>query len=314
MPQFLVGANVRWMRLRKYTYIFSAIVTLIGIGSIIAQGGLRYGIDFSGGRLLYIATNQTVPVEDVRRVTEQAGFSGAEIQEIGEQGRRFQIRVAMAEDVGQPGMTSPSETLVSLLESTHPGLKIEVQQEETVGPKVGQELRGKALWAILWSVAGILVYIGIRYEFKFALGAVIAIFHTVFFTVAILSLLNKEFTIPILAALLTLAGYSVNDTVVVFDRIREQRPLHRRDALSDIIDLSVNQTLSRTMITFPTVLCPIYALLFLGGEVIHDFAFAMLMGVVVGTYSSVFVASALALDITRWFEKKKKAPAVAAAR
>ena len=312
MPQFLVGADVKWMRLRKYTYTFSAVVTLIGIASIVAHGGLNFGIDFSGGRLIHLTTNQPIAVEEVRNVVEDAGFPGAEIQEIGEHGRQFQVRVALGEDVGQPGVASPSTTITSSLESKHPGLEAVVDREETVGPKVGQELRGKALWAILWSVAGILVYIGIRYEFKFALGAVIAIFHTVFFTIAILSLLDKEFTIPIVAALLTLAGYSVNDTVVVFDRIREQRPMHRRDRLTDIIDLSVNQTLSRTMITFPTVLLPIYALLFLGGDVIHDFAFAMLVGVTVGTYSSDFVASALALDITSWFEKRKAQPVPAA--
>jgi preprotein translocase SecF subunit len=315
MPQFLIGTAVRWMGLRKFAYLFSGSAIAIGIISIFAHGGLRLGIDFSGGRLIQIATNQRIAVSEVRRITDQIGFSGAEIQEIGHEGRQFQIRIAQAEAEahGEEGIKSPSETIAASLEKEHAGLGVEVRREETVGPKIGQELRGKAIWAILWSMAGILLYVGIRYEFKFALGAVIAIFHDVFFTITIFSLLNKEFSIPIVAALLTIAGYSVNDTIVIFDRIREQRPLHRRDPLSSVIDLSVNQTLSRTIITVATVLCTVYALFFLGGEVLHDFALAMLIGVGIGTYSSVFVAGALALDITRWFEQRK-APAVAAAR
>lgn len=313
MPQFLIGTDVRWMGRRKFAYVFSGLVTLVGLVSIVAHGGLRFGIDFSGGRLIQIATSQPVPVADVRHVTEQVGFSGAEIQEIGEEGRQFQIRVPQFESVeNQKGVESPSETIAASLMQSHPGTQVEVQREETVGPKIGQELRGKAVWAILWSLAGILLYVGIRYEFKFALGAVIAIFHDIFFTITVFSLLDKEFTIPIVAALLTIAGYSVNDTIVVFDRIREQRPLHRRDPLQWTIDLSVNQTLSRTIITVATVMFTVYGLFFLGGEVIHDFAFAVLIGVLIGTYSSIYVASALALDITRWFEKRKTAAAAVA--
>jgi preprotein translocase SecF subunit len=169
-----------------------------------------------------------------------------------------------------------------------------------VGPKVGKELSATAMKAILASLGLILIYISIRYEWKFALGAVVALAHDVFITLGMLSLFNKEFTLTVMAALLTIAGYSNNDTIVVLDRIRERAKVLRREALQRVINMSVNETLSRTVITSLTVALAVLALYLFGGEVIHDFSFAMLVGVVFGTYSSVYVASALALDITLW--------------
>jgi preprotein translocase subunit SecF len=170
-------------------------------------------------------------------------------------------------------------------------------REESVGPKIGSELRNKAVWAVLIALAGILIYVGWRYEFMMAVGSVIALFHDVVLTVGFISVVNIEFSLTVLAALLTIAGYSINDTIVVFDRVREQSRLLRRENFERVIDISVNQTLSRTLLTGLSVMMTIVALMIWGGGVIRDFAITMFFGTVVGTYSSVYVASALALDI-----------------
>jgi preprotein translocase SecF subunit len=191
------------------------------------------------------------------------------------------------------------------VESRSAGTTVELRRAESVGPKVGGELRRKAFWAILGSLAGILVYVGIRYEFKFALGAVVALFHDVFVTLGMLCFTGREVSLTVVAALLTIAGYSINDTIVVFDRIRERGKALRKEKHSRVMDIAVNETLSRTVITSLTVFFTALALFIWGGEVLRDFSFAMLVGVGFGTYSSVYVASALALDIWIWLDRRK---------
>jgi preprotein translocase SecF subunit len=186
-----------------------------------------------------------------------------------------------------------------------PGVTMELRRNETVGPKVGRDLRDKALWAVLASLGAILIYVGIRYEFKYALGGVTALFHDVLVTLGALMVTGREVSLTVIAALLTIAGYSINDTIVVFDRIRERSKALRKEKHSRVMDIAVNETLSRTVITAFTVFLASLALFVWGGEVLRDFSFAMLVGVVFGTYSSVFVASAVALDIWIALDRRK---------
>ncbi|MEZ4652269.1 MAG: protein translocase subunit SecF [Candidatus Eisenbacteria bacterium] len=209
------------------------------------------------------------------------------------------VRVPVSDTEAAAADKGPSALLLDALQTEKPGLSGELLREELVGPRVGSELRQKAFWAVLISLVLILAYVGFRFEIRFAVGGVIALAHDVLVVLALFSVLNIEITIPVVAALLTIGGYSINDTVVVFDRIREQSRLHVGQKISDVMDLSINQTLSRTIITAFTTFLAALSLVIFGGEVIHDFALAMVVGVAIGTYSSIFVASALALDMSK---------------
>jgi preprotein translocase subunit SecF len=298
MLRIVHNTKIPFMKYRHYAYAFSLIVIAIGVISLIAHGGkFRLGVDFSGGRIMEYRFNQPVTSDFLRKVTDRLKLEGAEIQEVGAGGMDFLIRLPGSEErlINQ---VAPSEQILRELKTERPGLNGELRREDVVGARVGRELRGKAFLAVLISLIAILIYVGVRYEFTYALGGVLSLAHDVLITLLMFSLFNKEITISIIAALLTIGGYSINDTVVVFDRIREQSRLLQKRSLSEIMDISVNQTLSRTMITSATVFYVTAALFFLGGEVIHDFAFAMLIGIGFGSYSSVYVASALALEIS----------------
>ncbi|MDM7916990.1 MAG: protein translocase subunit SecF [Candidatus Eisenbacteria bacterium] len=305
MLQVLHGARVPFMQNRKYAYVFSLAIILAGAISVIAHGGFRMGVDFAGGTLIEFRFDRALEADALRSSLANAGWSDAEIQS-SEGGKDFLIRIPTGEE-RQAGEKAPSEKMAEAIQADFPGIKSDLLREEVVGPRVGKELRGKALWAVLLSLAGILIYVGVRYEFKFALGGVAALAHDTLVILSFISFTNKEITIPIIAALLTIGGYSINDTIVVFDRIRERLKGSGRAPDAALFDLAINQTLGRTIITGLTVIFTIEALLFMGGRVIHDFAFAMLIGVGFGTYSSVFVASALALDMTLASERRKAA-------
>jgi preprotein translocase subunit SecF len=308
MLRIVHNTKIPFMKYRHYAYIFSLAVIAVGVISLIAHGGkFRLGVDFSGGRIMEYRFNQPVTADFLRRVTDRLNLEGAEIQEAGTGGTDFLIRLPGTEEKSIKE-ANPSERIVRELQLERPGLTGELRREDVVGARVGRELRGKAFLAVLISLVAILIYVGIRYEFTYALGGVLSLAHDVIITLLMFSVFNKEITIPIIAALLTIGGYSINDTVVVFDRIREQSRLLQKRTLSEIMDISVNQTLSRTMITSATVFYVTAALFFLGGEVIHDFAFAMLIGIGFGSYSSVYVASALALEISK---RRTQAPKAA---
>jgi preprotein translocase subunit SecF len=244
-------------------------------------------------------------VDHVRAAAADAGFAAAEIQRSG-QGDIFLIRIPVASDQ-KGGALSPSAVLRQDLAARNPGLTVELLREENIGAKVGKEIRNQAFWAILLAWGLLLIYVAIRFEFWFGVGAVVATIHDILMTLTLLSLLGREITMPVIAALLTLAGYSINDTIIVFDRIREELVKLRREPLINVMNISINRTLSRTMITVLTVLFTSSMLLVFGGPVIRDFAIAITFGMAVGTYSSVFVASALALDIRRGREMKTPA-------
>jgi preprotein translocase SecF subunit len=301
MLQILHGTDIPFMRFRRITYLFSGGLIVATAVWLLMHGGPRYSVDFTGGSLLRVRLSQVLPADQVRRALDGAGLKGFELQQMtGEQRDEYLVRM-QGESPGHDAFTD----VRTALESRVSGLKVEFRGNEHVGPKVGSELRQKAMWAILWSLGGILVYVGWRYEFKFALGAVVALFHDVFVTLGMLCFTGREVSLTVVAALLTIAGYSINDTIVVFDRIRERSRALRKEKHSRAMDIAVNETLSRTIITSLTVFLSAVALFVWGGEVLRDFSFAMLVGVGFGTYSSVYVASALALDIWIGLDRRK---------
>ena len=297
MFQILHGVNVDWMRRRHIAFLFSGACVLISIISLIVHGGPRYGVDFTGGSLVEILVTPPVHADQVRAAVDRAGYRGSEIQGLTRPGQ-FLIRVE-----AQAGHQNPGPAIQHAVEGASAGSRVEVLRVESVGPRVGGELRGAAIKAIFFALGFILIYVGIRYDWRYSLGAVAALFHDVFITLGALSIMNKEITLTVVAALLTIAGYSINDTIVVFDRIRERSKTLRRESPPSVMNIAINETLSRTIITSFTVFLTVLALYTLGGEVIHDFAFAMLVGVVFGTYSSVYVASGLALEVQLWLDR-----------
>jgi preprotein translocase subunit SecF len=290
--------NIPFMKYRKYAYIFSSLFFLATVAWLAIQGP-KYSVDFTGGTLLQVQTSRVLPADEVRTVLDELGLGGAELQSAGA-GDELMIRLPMQ-------ATNAFADIDSALESRYAGTTVTLRRQEAVGPRIGAELRSKAIWAVLLSLGGILLYIGIRYEFKFALGAVIAIFHDVFAAFGVLLFMQREISLTVVAALLTLAGYSVNDTIVVFDRIRERGKQLGKLSHEELMNRAMNETLTRTLITSCTVFLATLSLYLFGGEVINDFALCMLAGVVFGTYSSIYVASALALDIWLWLDRRKSA-------
>ncbi|HET7499263.1 MAG TPA: protein translocase subunit SecF [Candidatus Eisenbacteria bacterium] len=289
------------MRRRHIAYVVSGLSILASIASLVMHGGPRYGVDFTGGTLIEVSIQPPPSVDDVRRGIDQAGFKGAEIQRL-ERPDLLLIRMQV-----QEGRPSPAPAVRQALLAAHPGSTVDVRRVENVGPRVGGELRAAAVKAVFLALGMILVYVAIRYDWRYSMGAVVALFHDVFITLGAVSIFNKEVTLTVVAALLTIAGFSINDTIVVFDRIRERRQALRREPAEKVMNIAINETLSRTIITSFTVVLTVLALFFLGGEVLHDFSFAMLVGVIYGTYSSVYVASALALETQLALERRTPA-------
>jgi preprotein translocase subunit SecF len=287
--------NYNFVRLMKPAVILSLAVIIIGIASLIWHGGPNYGIDFAGGSLIQVKFPSAPDADKIRGAFKTVGFEGSIIQQFGPN----EVIVRMAEASTDPkGLTSRVD---EALTAAFGKGAYEVRRIEMVGPKVGKDLTKKALLAIIFSWIGILIYVGVRFEFRYALGGIVALIHDVLVTITFLSLFDKEFDLNIVAALLTIIGYSINDTIVIFDRIRENSRKNIKMSLLDVINTSVNQTLSRTLLTSLTVFIVLIVLFIFGGAVIHDFTFALLVGTVAGVYSTVFIASPIVL----LFEKIK---------
>ena len=276
--------------------IISGIVILIGLGSIVFSGGLKYGIDFAGGTLVQLQFKNPPDIEVIRDGLKTIGLGESTIQEFGSK-KDILIRVERSEEKLEAVGAMVKRSLSQKFNTDD----ITVERVEMVGPKVGRDLREKALLSILYAIIGIVIYISWRFEFQYAIAAIIALIHDVLVTMGAFSILDKEFTLVIVAAFLTIIGYSLNDTIVVFDRIRENLRRKGKLSLSEIINSSINQTLSRTLLTSGTTLLVVLALFFFGGEIIHDFSFALLVGVFVGTYSSIFIASVF---LVYWASRK----------
>ncbi len=285
--------NIDFLGMRRVAFTISTLLVLVGVFATvqIVRGRANLGIDFAGGTSVQVRFEQPVELAKVRRAIAASGFPENELQQfVG--GRRLFIRVKSS---GKPvaGTAAAIEEQLREAFSTNPFI---VESSNEVGPVIGRELQQAALWAILVSLLGIVSYIAWRFEFRFGIVATVATFHDVLVVLGVFFLLGKEITLLIVTALLTLAGYSLTDTVVVFDRIRENFRTRRRDSLAEMINASINQVLSRTIMTSLTTLLAIFALFLLGGEVLRDFSLTLLLGIVVGTYSSVFVASPLVYE------------------
>ena len=296
MLQLLIGTDIPFMKYRRLAYLFSGVLLLATLGWFFTRGP-KYGVDFTGGTLLQVRMSEVVSPDRLRAALSAAHLEVELQQMTGENPNEYLLRFRAEGD--------PVVQVQNAVTQHLPGVSLELRRNETVGPKVGRDLREKATWAVLASLGAILIYVGIRYEFKYALGGVAALFHDVLVTVGALMVTGREISLTVIAALLTIAGYSINDTIVVFDRIRERSKALRKEKHSRVMDLAVNETLSRTVITAFTVFLASLALFVWGGEVLRDFSFAMLVGVVFGTYSSVFVASAIALDIWIALDRRK---------
>jgi preprotein translocase subunit SecF len=295
MELIQAGTSFDFIGSRKWAFIVSALLILASIASLIARGGPNYGIDFTGGTMVQVHFKDARSIDEVRNALAASGMGDAMIQDFtdsfgttaDEGGSEFLVRLPLSgeEDVDE------SKKVTTALEEAFGKDDLVIQRVERVGPLVGQTLRRQAILAVLFATVMMGVYIWFRFELRFGVGALTALAHDVVITLGALSLLNFEVDLTVVAALLTVVGFSVNDTVIISDRIRENLRKNRRDPLSKIINASINETLSRTIITTGTATLVILALFFLGGNVIHGFAFALLIGFTIGTYSSIYIAS-----------------------
>jgi len=286
MEIFKRVTEYNFMAKKTMAIVLSSAVILVGIVSMITHGGLKYGIDFDGGTLVQLKFKTPPAIEDLRDGLKTIGLGDSTIQEFGSK-NHILIRVEKSEEKLEEIGTKVKNSLIGKFQADD----ILVERVEMVGPKVGKDLREKAILSIIYAIIGIVIYISWRFELQYAIAAIIALVHDVLVTVGAFSLADKEFTLVIVAAFLTIIGYSLNDTIVVFDRIRENMRRKGKASLSDVINMSINQTLSRTILTSGTTLLVVVALFLRGGEIIHDFSFALIVGVAVGTYSSIFIAS-----------------------
>jgi len=293
--------NIDFIGKRKIALTISALMILVSLG-MLAVKGLNFGIDFTGGTLVEVKFDKAPSIADVRSSISPKGYGNAIIQEFGSP-EEILIRVQNRE--GEKSSTISTAILDGLSEKFTADA-VEMRRVEYVGPQVGDELTQAGIMAVLISMLAILVYVTFRFEFRFALGADAALLHDITIVLGLFAITGKEFSLPVIAALLTVIGYSLNDTIVVFDRIRENFAANRKrktpaDEIS-VVNGSINQTLGRTLMTSFTTLLVVFALFFLGGEVIHDFAFALIAGILVGTYSSIYVASPVMMSLAGRFK------------
>lgn len=287
--EFFKLTRIDFMRFRWPALILSTVVNLIGIGSFFVQG-FNFGLDFTGGTLIEVGYKEPVELATVRSALEEGGFGSATVQHFGTS-RDVLIRLPPQGGTDSAGISN--QALGAL--SAEAGGKVDLRRVEFVGPQVGGELAESGGLAVLYSLIGILIYVALRFEWRFSVGAIVATIHDVIVTLAAFSMFQIEFDLTVLAAVLAVIGYSLNDTVVIFDRIRENFRKVRKGTVLDITNLSVNETMSRTIITSGTTFITLLALFLFGGPVIHGFALAMIVGIVAGTYSSIYVASSAAV-------------------
>ncbi len=304
--RFFGKTNIDFMSKRKLWYTIS--LTIIGLGMIsLLVKGVDYGVDFLGGTELIVRFKEPVEVGDIRAAMGKAGFDRAEIKYYGSD------REVLLRTTEQGTGSTIAERVRETLKQNFANNPYVVLKEDKIGPKIGAELRTRALWAMLWSLIAIMLYVGFRFKFIYGVGAVVALFHDVLVAIGLVSIFdgitpgfNLEIDQNMVAALLTLVGLSVNDTVVIFDRIRENQKIFKSMGLIQVINKSINETLSRTVITQGTVFAVLMVLLIFGGEVNRGFAFALTVGILMGTYSSVYIASAVVVEWANRTNRKAK--------
>ncbi len=292
MIEILKHTKIDFMGKRYYALAFAVIIMLIGLLTVvqISRGAANLGIDFAGGTAVQIKFNERVPIQDVRQTLINGGITDFELQDLpGEN------KVLISTKKGEENLGDISKKMISALSQKYSESNMVVDSSTEIGPKVGKKLRTDALWAVIAAIIGILMYITIRFQFRFSIGATVATFHDVLAVLGIFYLMGKEINLIVVSALLMIAGYSLTDTVVVFDRIRENLRSRGKKSTIEVINESINEVLSRTIIVSLTTFFSATALFAFGGEVIHDFALAIMLGIIVGTYSSIFVASPIVL-------------------
>ncbi len=278
--------NINFTGKRKIALILSAVVILIGLVSLVVKGGPNYGIDFVGGTLVQVKFVENTDAAKIKDSLASMDLGTVVVQRFGDDTNEFLIRVQETGKGQQlSGMISGSLNMV------YGEGMVDIRRVEMVGPQVGKDLRQKGILSLVYAMIGIMIYIAWRFELRFAIGAIIALMHDVLITLGAFSLTGREIDLPIIAAFLAIIGYSLNDTIIVYDRIRENYGKHKKKGFSEVVNRSINETLSRTILTSGTTLMVVLALFIFGGGVIHNFAFALLIGILVGTYSSIFVAS-----------------------
>jgi preprotein translocase subunit SecF len=284
---------------RRWAYLVSIVAILISLTSMVVKGGLRYDIDFTGGTLIQVRFEQAPDIGRIRAALARIGLGESVIQQFGDP-REYIIRMPLTSS----NQEEVSRRVQGALAAEAALGKFDIRRIEFVGPQVGRDLQLQAMYAVLVGLAGILLYIAVRFDLKGGVAAVAAVFHDVIVSLGALSLANREFSLPVLAALLTIIGFSVNDTIVAYDRLRENRGkgTPRGLAFADQMNLAINQTLSRTVLTSLTVFFSTAILLFFGGKTLEDFAFMLFIGVITGTYSTIYVASAIVVDWTNYVE------------
>ncbi len=299
MIRLFANANYDFIGFRKLAYIITAVFVVPGLVLLLVSG-ITYSIEFTGGALLQIRTEAPVEPAQLRAALAQGGVPGAEIQSFGS-AQDYVIRARLSANAGEGETEAVAQAVATALDAGIGAGSYEITRTEAVGPKVGRELQEKALIAILFSFITTLIYLAFRFEWRFGVAAVLATAHDIVATVAFVRYLNLEVSLVVVAAVLTVVGYSLNDTIVIFDRVRENLRKYRRNDLYGILNLSVNETLPRTVLTGGTTLVTAVTLVLLAGEVIKPFALVMSFGIIVGTFSSIYIASPVLMWIeSRW--------------
>ncbi|WP_018870410.1 MULTISPECIES: protein translocase subunit SecF [unclassified Thioalkalivibrio] len=283
-------SNFDFLGKRRVTLVISVVLILLSV-LMLATRGINFGIDFTGGTLVEVGYPEAVELDPIRETINEGGFQGAQVQTFGT-ARDVLIRLPPRED--EPDEAALSNQVMQLLEAGGPE-GAELRRVEFVGPSVGEELREQGGLAMIYALVGILIYVAVRFEWRFAAGSVLALVHDVVITLGIFSALQLEFDLGVLAAVLAVIGYSLNDTIVVYDRIRENFRILRKQGTEFVMNNAVNKTLARTIVTSMTTLLVLFALFFLGGAALQNFSVALIIGVIVGTYSSIFIAATAAL-------------------
>jgi len=311
------NANIDWLGKKWYFLGFSLIFSVAGILSMLFWHGIPRGVDFKGGTQITVQFNSTPNEDHIRAALDAAHVKDAKIQSVSDVGGKASTKeiITLPESTAQDSAHDQGRSQVeSALSANYHDSGFSIQQIDIVGPTAGAQLTHQAFLATLYSLIGMLIYLWFRFELIYGVAAVVAVFHDTLITIGFFSLTNQEITLTVIAAILTLVGYSMNDTIVVFDRIRENLALNRREKLAEVVNRSINQTLSRTVIasglTFLTVLC----LYVFGGEVLHGFSFALVVGILIGTYSSIAVAAPMLVAYQDWRASKGKKATLPAAR
>ncbi len=299
MIEIVKNPDIDFIGKRKYGFVFSAVLIVVSLLLIFVRGP-NFGIDFTGGALLQMKFSKTITTADVRNSLAKIGKERALIQSLGNEKTEYIIRAAEEKPVDF------AQAVKSQLATDFPDNHQEILREETVEPKIGKELLTRTLWAIILALVLILIYVSFRFDYRFGSAAVIALFHDALFTIGVLVLTQREFSIVVVGALLTVIGYSINDSIVISDRIREKYKKMRKEPYNVILNTGLNASLSRTILTVGTTLLAVIALIIFGGSVIEDFAFTLLVGFIIGTYSSVFILANIVSVWEERFPKKRK--------